>query len=182
MMKSLSPCVVFILLVACRMDTVTWSKVVGVSVMTIGMMIACYSEPKFTPFGLLLMFLGESSEALRMVFFQHLLGRQKFSLVEGLFYTCPANFFFLTLGIALFEERALMETGDWKKPWRDPTPYIAVSALGFFVLLTTLGVIQTCGRCVYQRFTFFSASCFACLRVCATPIHTFFVLRALSSV
>jgi hypothetical protein len=25
--------------------------------------------------------------------------------IEGLFYTCPANFFFLCIGIAIFEER-----------------------------------------------------------------------------
>ena len=38
------------------------------------MVISCYTEPMFNAKGLVLMFLGEAAEAMRMVFFQHLLG------------------------------------------------------------------------------------------------------------
>ncbi len=32
----------------------------------------------------------------------------------------------------------------------DPLPYVAVSALGFLVILTTLGVIQVCGSLTFK--------------------------------
>ena len=47
MMKSLSPIVVLFLLVAFRLDVVTYPKLCGVLLMTIGMVIACYTEPMF---------------------------------------------------------------------------------------------------------------------------------------
>jgi drug/metabolite transporter (DMT)-like permease len=78
MMKSLSPIVVLFLLVFFGMDSLTWPKLGGVVLMTIGMIIACYTEPLFNVKGIVLMFVGEAAEAMRMVFFQHLLGAQQF--------------------------------------------------------------------------------------------------------
>lgn len=150
MMKSLSPIVVLFLLVLFRLDVITYPKLCGVLLMTIGMVIACYTEPAFSAKGLVLMFVGEAAEAMRMVFFQHLLGAQQFGLIEGLFYTCPANFFFLCIGIAVFEERSLTEREHYSRVLENPAPYLLVSSLGFLVILTTLGVIQVCGSLTFK--------------------------------
>ena len=150
MMKSLSPIVVLFLLVMFRLDVLTMPKLAGVMLMTFGMIIACYAEPTFNAWGVILMFVGEAAEAMRMVFFQHLLGAQKFGLIEGLFYTCPANFFFLCIGIALFEEESLTKPEHYSRVSNNPVPYFLVSSLGFGVILTTLGVIQTCGSLTFK--------------------------------
>lgn len=150
MMKSLSPIVVLCLLVAFKLDVFTAPKLFGILLMTIGMLVAVHAEPSFSLFGLLLMLTGEAAEAMRMVFFQHLLGASQFGLIEGLFYTCPANFFFLCVGVALFEESELKKPENYNKVLSNPAPYFLVSALGFVVILTTLGVIQTCGSLTFK--------------------------------
>lgn len=150
MMKSLSPIVVFFLLAFFRLDVVTYPKLAGVFLMSFGMVVACYTEPSFSVKGLVLMFVGEAAEAMRMVFFQRLLGAQQLGLIEGLFYTCPANFFFLCIGIVIFEEQRLMEEQYYTRVLEKPLLYFAVSSLGFFVILTTLGVIQLCGSLTFK--------------------------------
>jgi drug/metabolite transporter (DMT)-like permease len=150
MMKSLSPIVVMCLLVMFKLDVITAPKLVGVGLMTFGMLVACYDEPTFSAVGIALMLFGETAEAMRMVFFQRLLGAQRFGLVEGLFYTCPANFFFLCVGVALFEESSLTEERYYGRVVNNPAPYLLVSSLGFLVILTTLGVIQTCGSLTFK--------------------------------
>ena len=44
-------------------DSLTWPKLGGVVLMTIGMIIACYTEPLFNVKGIALMFVGEAAEA-----------------------------------------------------------------------------------------------------------------------
>jgi len=149
-MKSLSPIVVLFLLVLFRLDVLTREKLAGVLIMSVGMIIACFDEPTFSMWGIALMVVGEAAEAMRMVFFQHLLGQQQFGLIEGLFYTCPANFFFLCIGIAVFEEKSLTEPENYGRVVNNPLPYVVVSCMGFGVILTTLGVIQTCGSLTFK--------------------------------
>lgn len=150
MMKSLSPCVVFFMLVIARLDKPTKAKVIAVSMMTVGMAVACATEETFTVIGLALMIVGEGAEAMRMVLFQNFLDNRGFGLLEGLFYTCPANLFFLAIGVAIFEEREIALRGDLAIVRANPWPFIAVSLLGFLVLVTTLGVIKTCGSLTFK--------------------------------
>lgn len=150
MMKSLSPCVVFCMLVVCGLDTATKEKVIAVGTMTLGMAVACVTEETFTMFGLLLMIVGEVSESIRMVLFQHFMGPRRFGLLEGLFYTCPANFFFLAVGVAIFEQREITLNGDLAIVWANPWPFVWVSILGFLVMTSTLGVIKQCGSLTFK--------------------------------
>jgi hypothetical protein len=87
---------------------------------------------------------------MRMVFFQRLLGAAQFGLIEGLFYTCPANFFFLCVGVAVFEEGEIRKPENYERVLRNPGPYLCIAMLGFLVILTTLGVIQTCGSLTFK--------------------------------
>jgi drug/metabolite transporter (DMT)-like permease len=150
MMKSMSPIVVLFLLVAFKLDVLTTPKLVAVATMSAGMLVACHAEPSFNLIGLALMVVGEAAEAMRMVFFQQLLGVAQFGLIEGLFYTCPANFFFLCIGVAVFEEGEIKKPENYERVLRNPGPYLCISALGFLVILTTLGVIQTCGSLTFK--------------------------------
>ena len=150
MMKSLSPCVVFFMLVVVGLDTATKEKVIAVGTMTVGMAVACATEETFTLLGLSLMIIGEGAEAMRMVLFQHFMGNRGFGLLEGLFYTCPANFFFLSVGVAIFEQREITLRGDLAIVRANPWPFVAVSVLGFLVMVTTLGVIKTCGSLTFK--------------------------------
>ena len=150
MMKSLSPCVVFFMLVMAGLDTPTKEKIISVGTMSLGMAVACATEETFTTLGLVLMIMGEASEAMRMVLFQHFMANRGFSLMEGLFYTCPANFFFLSVGVAIFEQREITINAHLKIVRENPWPFIWVSILGFIVLATTLGVIKTCGSLTFK--------------------------------
>jgi len=150
MMKSLSPCVVFCMLVLCGLDKPTKEKAFAVGTMTLGMAVACITEETFTLFGLLLMVVGEASESIRMVLFQHFMGPRRFGLLEGLFYTCPANFFFLALGVAIFEQREITLNGDLAIVRAHPWPFIWVSILGVLVMTSTLGVIKQCGSLTFK--------------------------------
>ena len=85
-----------------------------------------------------------------MVLFQYFMGNRGFGLLEGLFYTCPANFFFLSIGVAVFEQREITLRGDLRIVRENPMPFIAVSVLGFIVMVTTLGVIKTCGSLTFK--------------------------------
>ena len=150
MMKSMSPIVVLFLLVAFKLDVLTTPKLVAVATMSAGMLVACHAEPSFNLIGLALMVVGEAAEAMRMVFFQQLLGVAQFGLIEGLFYTCPANFFFLCVGVAVFEEGEIRKPENYERVLRNPGPYLCIAMLGFLVILTTLGVIQTCGSLTFK--------------------------------
>ena len=112
--------------------------------------VACATEETFTLLGLSLMIIGEGAEAMRMVLFQHFMGNRGFGLLEGLFYTCPANFFFLSVGVAIFEQREITLRGDLAIVRANPWPFVAVSVLGFLVMVTTLGVIKTCGSLTFK--------------------------------
>ena len=71
MIKSLSPVVVFVVLVLLGMDKPTLKDVWGSknSGSGFGMMVACLSESRLTSIGIMLIALSESSECFRMVFF-----------------------------------------------------------------------------------------------------------------
>jgi len=142
--------VVFFMLVVVGLDTATKEKVIAVGTMTVGMAVACATEETFTLLGLSLMIIGEGAEAMRMVLFQHFMGNRGFGLLEGLFYTCPANFFFLSVGVAIFEQREITLRGDLAIVRANPWPFVAVSVLGFLVMVTTLGVIKTCGSLTFK--------------------------------
>ena len=150
MIKSLSPVVVFLVLVLLGMDKPTFTKTFGIVVTSFGMLVACLSESKLTSVGIMLIVLSESSECIRMVFFQHMLYSRSFGVIEGLFYSAPANFLFLVLFTVIFEYGEMVETEAWRRPMGNPLPYIVVAFFGFFVNVTTIGVIQTCGSLTFK--------------------------------
>lgn len=150
MIKSLSPVVVFVVLVLLGMDKPTFTKTFGIVVTSFGMMVACLSESRLTSIGIMLIALSESSECIRMVFFQHMLYSRSFGVIEGLFYSAPANFLFLVIFTIMFEYGEMVETEAWRRPMENPLPYIVVAFFGFFVNVTTIGVIQTCGSLTFK--------------------------------
>jgi drug/metabolite transporter (DMT)-like permease len=150
MIKSLSPVVVFSVLVLLGMDKPTFMKSFGVVITSFGMLVACLSESRLTSFGIALIATSEASECIRMVFFQHMLYSRSFGVIEGLFYSAPANFMFLTLFTVIFEYGEIVETEAWRRPLANPIPYIVVAFFGFFVNITTIGVIQTCGSITFK--------------------------------
>lgn len=150
MIKSLSPVVVFLVLVILGMDKPTFTKTFGIVVTSFGMLVACLSESKLTSVGIMLIVLSESSECIRMVFFQHMLYSRSFGVIEGLFYSAPANFLFLVIFTIMFEYGEMVETEAWRRPMGNPLPYITVAFFGFFVNVTTIGVIQTCGSLTFK--------------------------------
>ena len=52
--------------------------------------------------------------------------------------------------MALFEEESLTKPEYYSRVLNNPVPYFLVSSLGFGVILTTLGVIQTCGSLTFK--------------------------------
>ena len=52
--------------------------------------------------------------------------------------------------MAVFEEEEIRKPENYERVLRNPGPYVCISMLGFLVILTTLGVIQTCGSLTFK--------------------------------
>ena len=150
MMKSLSPCVVFFMLALAGLDTVTREKVISVATMTLGMSVACATEETFTILGLALMIIerggGDADGTLSALH-----GQSRIWIVRGfILYVSGKLFLFCPIGVAVFEQREITLRGDLRIVRENPMPFIAVSVLGFIVMVTTLGVIKTCGSLTFK--------------------------------
>ena len=114
----------------------------GVVVVTLGTFIAVYGEVKFSAIGVIMMLTSEFAEAIRMAFYQYVLGNLKFDLVEGLYIMGPASLLFLGVGIVIFELRDFLENDGMYIVMEAPHYFLAAALMGFGVNYLTLGVIK----------------------------------------
>merc|ERR1719498_2168732 len=82
------------------------------------------------------------AEAIRMAFYQYVLGNLNFDLVEGLYVTGPASLLFLAVGIVIVELRDFVENDGVAIIMEVPSYFLAAALVGFGVNYLTLGVIK----------------------------------------
>jgi len=142
MLKAAVPAVTLLVMTTAGLEKLHGTTLAGVVVVTLGTFIAVYGEVKFSAIGVIMMLTSEFAEAIRMAFYQYVLGNLKFDLVEGLYIMGPASMLFLGVGIVLFELRDFMENDGISLVMDAPHYFLAAALMGFGVNYLTLGVIK----------------------------------------
>ena len=142
MLKSAVPAVTLVVMTTAGLEKLHGTTLLGVGIVTLGTFIAAYGEVKFSAIGVVMMIVSEFAEAIRMAFYQYVLGNLKFDLIEGLYVMGPAALLFLGLGIVMFELRDFLDNGAWYIPMDSPHYFFVAALLGFGVNYLTLGVIK----------------------------------------
>jgi drug/metabolite transporter (DMT)-like permease len=142
MLKAFSP--VFIMLTGylASVDTPSQSVILSVLVIAIGTAATCSFTPRLNLFGLLLMGLAESTEAIRLIITQFFLQQLKFGIIEGQYVLAPASAFWLFLASVIFEFPTMIECNAFVIVINNPRYFIAASFMGIGVSFITFFVIQ----------------------------------------
>jgi hypothetical protein len=145
MLKAAVPAVTMCVMYTAGLEQLHHKTLTGVVIVTLGTMIATYGEVKFSMLGLLMMMMSELSEALRMAFYQYLLGNLKFDMIEGLYVMGPASLVFLWLGIAVFELDDFIHNDGAYIMLEAPLYFLCAALMGFCVNYLSLAVVSAMG-------------------------------------
>ena len=95
MLKSFTPVIVMMCLYSAGVEKPTKPVIVAIFVISIGTAATCSFTLEYNILGLLVMFISEAAEAVRLVLTQFLLKNMKFGVIEGLYVLAPASAFWL---------------------------------------------------------------------------------------
>ena len=114
MVKALMPCVVYLIGLMFRVETFNSTKMLNMTILTVGIAIASYGEVNFHAFGFLLLLLSIGAEAIRLVSIQVLLASSdiKLNSVTTLYYVSPACVIFLVPPFVYLELPSLLGSQD----------------------------------------------------------------------
>ena len=145
MLKAAVPAVTLVVMFSAGLEKLHRTTLTGVVIVTLGTLIATYGEVKFSLIGLMMMMLSEVCEALRMAFYQYLLGNLKFDMIEGLYVMGPASLAFLWVGIAIFELGDFIRDGGVYIMLGAPFHFLCAALMGFCVNYLSLAVVAAMG-------------------------------------
>lgn len=141
MLKAFTPVIVLIALVVSKLEKPSRNVVLSVIGIALGTALNCAGANDYSSRGLLIMFLAEAFEAVRLVLTQYLLQNRKFSVVEGQYWIAPAS------GVCLLFLSALTEGEGLIAELPDMSQYtyyfIASALLGIVVNFASFLVVQT---------------------------------------
>lgn len=143
MLKSFTPIVTMIALVLAGLESPSQKLILSVCFIAFGTAITAVGELNFSIIGIVIMFLSESFEALRLVGTQLMLTGLKFHPVEGLLHLAPACLLWLSLGSFIFESRLMITENAIEVAASKPFIFIVAGSMGFAVNLLAYIVIQT---------------------------------------
>ncbi|PSC69942.1 Triose-phosphate transporter domain isoform B [Micractinium conductrix] len=142
MLKAFTPIIAMIALFVAGLETPTRRLVASVSFIAVGTALASAGEVNLSLPGMLIMFLSELFESIRLVMTQLLLTGLRFHPIEGLMYLAPACTFWLALGSLLLELRPMLAAGAFGLMAQRPGAFLAAAAMGFAVNSLAYIVIQ----------------------------------------
>lgn len=143
MLKAFTPIITMLALFVARLETPTRPLILSVSFIALGTALASAGEVNLSAVGVLIMFLSELFESVRLVMTQLLLTGLKFHPIEGLMYLAPACTFWLFLGSMLLEFRNMVADGAFGLMADRPGKFILAAAMGFMVNSLAYIVIQS---------------------------------------
>ena len=154
MLKAFTPAVVLALMMATGLSRPTRALRVATLTICVGVALSSWGAIEMDSFGLVLMFLAELFEALRLVFTQMLLVGAigaKFGVVEGLYWMCPAVLINVCVLVIPFTElSAMIENDAWGVVAAHPSYFAAAMALGFCINFAGFFVMQTSSALVLK--------------------------------
>jgi hypothetical protein len=142
MLKSAVPAVTLVVMFTAGLERLHGMTLLGVGFVTCGTLLAAWGEVRFSTVGVIMMLGSEFAEAIKMAFFQYVLGNLKFDLIEGLFIMMPASVLFLMIGIWVLELEDFVAKDAVDIILQIPHYFIAASLMGFTVNLLTLGLVK----------------------------------------
>jgi len=113
-----------------------------VAAIVIGTLVEVTGELHATVYGVVLMLSSETFEAVSVVLSQRLLQKNKFTILEGMYFTAPAGGFCLVLGSLALELPAMYKAGGHLIPLAHPWPFLFAAALGVGINFSSFAVMQ----------------------------------------
>eukprot|EP00879_Flechtneria_rotunda_P017891 GHRR01018751.1.p1 GENE.GHRR01018751.1~~GHRR01018751.1.p1 ORF type:complete len:185 (+),score=29.92 GHRR01018751.1:389-943(+) len=114
-------------------------SVVGIA---LGTALAAYGEAHNSVLGVMIMFISEACEAIRLVMTQLLLTGLRMGPFEGVMWMTPACFLWLTLGAAIMEWPAMIKAGHHIIPLQHPGLFMLAACMGFAVNVLAYATIK----------------------------------------
>mmetsp|Transcript_2777 Transcript_2777/g.2912 ORF Transcript_2777/g.2912 Transcript_2777/m.2912 type:complete len:358 (+) Transcript_2777:125-1198(+) len=142
MLKSFTPVIIMIVGYLARIENPSRPVILSIMVISIGTATTCSFTPQLNLLGLLVMFLAEVTEAVRLVLTQFLLQNLKFGVVEGQYVIAPASAFWLFLASAIYEFPTMIKANAFSTIFANPMTFVAASTMGLGVNFMTYYVIQ----------------------------------------
>lgn len=151
-LKSFTPVLTLLLLVALRMTSPTHKLVASVSIITVGCAIAAWGEIETagatTLFGLLVFFASECAECSRVVMLDFLLRGESGSKIKlngltTLYYLAPLTFMWCQVFAFFLEWPKFAQESGWQTFAMHPGMMLVAATMGFGVNLFAFLTIQT---------------------------------------
>ncbi|KXZ53486.1 hypothetical protein GPECTOR_7g936 [Gonium pectorale] len=133
MLKAFNPVITMVCLVVAGLEYPTEPMIASVLLTAVGTAAAAYGEVRMSIWGVVLMFMSETAESIRLVMTQFLLVGLNFHPIEGLMYLASTCFLWLMLGCALVEVPGILATGALGIVVAHPGAFLCASLMGFVV-------------------------------------------------
>jgi len=131
MLKSFTPVIIILTSYIANIGTPTMPVVYSVMVISVGTAAACSFSPEFSLLGLLIMFLAELAEGIRLILTQFFLQQLKFGVIEGQYVLAPASAFWLFMASAFYELPTMLEKNAFT---------IVIDNIGLFLVVSFMGI------------------------------------------
>lgn len=142
MLKSFVPVIIMFFSYIFGFETPSYSIIISVIIIVIGVSGTVSYTPQLTVIGLLITFFAECCEAIRLVLTQFLLQNMRFSIIEGQYYLSPISAFFLFLASILLEFSEMYSKNAFSIIIDNLFIFICASCLGLVINYLTYVVIQ----------------------------------------
>eukprot|EP00878_Enallax_costatus_P024815 GHUV01026506.1.p1 GENE.GHUV01026506.1~~GHUV01026506.1.p1 ORF type:complete len:292 (+),score=48.83 GHUV01026506.1:214-1089(+) len=142
MLKAFTPVITMVALFIAHLETPTGKMVGSVLGIALGTALAAYGEVHNSVVGVVIMFVSEACEAIRLVMTQLLLQGLKMGPFEGVMWLAPACFAWLMLGAAVVEWPAMVRAGHQGIPAQHPGLFILAACMGFAVNVLAYATIK----------------------------------------
>lgn len=142
MLKSFTPVIILITSMIAKIENPNQTTIFSVLVISIGTAATCTFSADPNIMGLLVMFMAEATEAIRLLMTQFLLQNLKFGVVEGQYVLAPASAFWLFLASFAFEFNTMLEKNAFSIILANPLTFLLASCLGLGINFLSYYVIQ----------------------------------------
>lgn len=142
MLKSFTPVIVMIFLYLAGVERPSKTVVMSIFVISIGTAATCSFTLQLSMIGLLVMFISEGAEAVRLVLTQFLLKNLKFGIIEGLYVLAPASAFWLMTASFVLEYKKMISANAFNIIFDNPVIFLSASFMGLGVNYLSYLVIQ----------------------------------------
>eukprot|EP01026_Neomeris_dumetosa_P022778 TRINITY_DN1962_c0_g1_i6.p1 TRINITY_DN1962_c0_g1~~TRINITY_DN1962_c0_g1_i6.p1 ORF type:complete len:388 (-),score=39.75 TRINITY_DN1962_c0_g1_i6:574-1653(-) len=142
MLKAFCPIIVMCLAFVARLETPSQRLIGSVCVIVSGTLLSSLGEANFNIPGIIVMFMAEFAEGMRLILAQYLLTNFKFHPLEGLMYQGSASAVWLLLGVSVFELPRILKENAFEIVMRHPWLYFLAGTMGFMVNTLAYFVIQ----------------------------------------